>query len=34
MQGVFGRKTTDISQYANATFNGGVFQNGVPGVSI
>jgi hypothetical protein len=30
----FNRKNTDISKYANATFNGGVYQNGIPGVSI
>jgi hypothetical protein len=28
------KKKTDITQYANATFTGGVFVNGLPGQSI
>ena len=30
----YNRKKTDLTQYANATFQGGVFVNGLPGQSI
>ena len=33
-KGKFNRKKTDLTQYANATFHGGVFINGFPGHSI
>lgn len=30
----YNRKKTDLTQYANANFSGGVFVNGLPGESI
>ena len=30
----YNKKKTDITQYANASFSGGVFLNGFPGQSI